>query len=301
VAKAAACLSFEREKRMPANAKRIAGKWKPALFAAIVVAAIPAASWADPIDELAEALNTFRGLGIEGVESYRVSIRLPQDDSPNPVQLEEIWRRPSELIIRAKDAKSPPAVVRSVALYLEPVYVARTAVVELDWKTMGDWVRSSVVVNAGGKHGSERSILIDMPPDMSKLPATLQDVSKIEALLDGKSRLSTLDIVLREEGTIHLACEYDSKGKYNQPIVAIWTLPSGEKVEVRTKYRRESGKNVPSTRQVIFPSRFDPQETEEILVEYGKYVFNPEIPEEVWKAPGSFRYDANGLVSESSP
>ena len=282
---------------MAANANRLVAKGKLARCAAILLVAIPTASWADPIDELASALNTFRGLGIEGVESYRVPIRLPHDDSPDQVQLEEIWRRPSDLVIRAKEQSTPPAIVRSVALYLEPVYVARTAVVELDWKSMGDEVRSSVVVNAGGAHGSERSILIEMPPDMSDLPATLRDISKIEALLDGKGRLSVLDSVLRQEGAIHLECEYDSKGKYNQPIVAIWTLPSGEKVEVRTKYRRESGKNVPSTRQVIFPSRFDPEETEEILVEYGKYNLNPEIPESLWNASGSFRYDANGLVS----
>src|SRR4030095_1374245 len=117
------------------------------------------------IDELAEALERFRGLGIEGVESYRVPIRLPQDDSPNQVQLEEIWRRPSELVIRGKDQHAPAAVVRTVALYLEPVYVARTAVVELDWKSMGDEVRSSVVVSAGGKHGSERAILLEMSPE----------------------------------------------------------------------------------------------------------------------------------------
>ncbi|HET9886125.1 MAG TPA: hypothetical protein VFR10_01340, partial [bacterium] len=265
---------------MPANSNRVMASIRNAFVVAMLLAAIPAVSWADAIDELAEALETFRGLGIEGVESYRVPIRLPQDDSPNQVQLEEIWRRPSDLVIRGKDDRAPAAVVRTVALYLEPVYVARTAVVELDWKSMGDEVRSSVVVSAGGKHGSERSILIEMPPDMSELPATLRDVTRIEALLDAKGRLSTLDIVLRKDGTIHLKCEYDSKGKYNQPIVASWTLPSGDEVEVRTKYRRESGKNVPSTRQVIFPSRFDPEETEEILVEYGKYELNPEIPED---------------------
>jgi hypothetical protein len=283
---------------MPANSIRVMASKRSAFVVAMLLVAVPAVSWAaDAIDELAEALETFRGLGIEGVESYRVPIRLPQDDSPNQVQLEEIWRRPSELVIRGKDQHAPAAVVRTVALYLEPVYVARTAVVELDWKSMGDEVRSSVVVSAGGKHGSERSILIEMPPDMSELPATLRDITRIEALLDAKGRLSTLDIVLRKDGTIHLNCEYDSKGKYNQPIVASWTLPSGEEVEVRTKYRREGGKNVPSTRQVIFPSRFDPEETEEILVEYGKYELNPEIPDNVWTAPGSFRYDSNGLVT----
>jgi hypothetical protein len=285
---------------MPANPNGVMASKRCAFVVTMLLAAIPAVSWADAIDELADALETFRGLGIEGVESYRVPIRLPQDDSPNQVQLEEIWRRPADLVIRGKDEHAPAAVVRTVALYLEPVYVARTAVVELDWKSMGDEVRSSVVVSAGGKHGSERSILIDMPPDMSELPATLRDITRIEALLDGKGRLSTLDIVFRKEGTIHLNCEYDSKGKYNQPIVASWKLPSGEEVEVRTKYRREAGKNVPSTRQVIFPSRFDPEETEEILVEYGKYQLNPEIPDNIWNAPGSFRYDSNGLVTADS-
>jgi len=216
-----------KKKAMHAKAKRILAPKIASVLIAMLAAANPAASWADPIDELADALNMFRGLGIVGVESYRVAIRLPQDDSPNQVQLEEIWRRPSDLVIRGKDEHAPAAVVRSVALYLEPVYVARTAVVELDWKSMGDEVRSSVVVSAGGRHGAERSILIEMPPDMSDLPATLQDISKIEALLDGKGRLSALDIVFRKEGTVQLQCEYDSKGKYNQPIVASWTLPSG--------------------------------------------------------------------------
>jgi len=281
---------------MQVNAHRNFAIGKSACGAMLLLAALSSPSWADPIDELAAALEMFRGLGIAGVESYRVPIRLPHDDSPQKIKLEEVWRHPSELVIRARDS-APAAVVRSFALYLEPVYVARTAVIELDWKTLGEGVRSSVVTTAAGKHGSERSIVIEMPPDPNIVPATVRDVFRIDALLDGKGRLSVLDIVMRDEGTIHLECEYDAKGRYPQPILASWTLPTGEQVEVRTKYRREGGKYVPSTRQVIFPSRFDPEETEEILVEYGEYELNAEIPEQVWNAPGSYRYGADGLVS----
>jgi hypothetical protein len=296
VAKAAACLFFQREMQMRAIAIRMFAMAKRISTAVLLLAASSSPSGADPIDELAAALETFRGLGIEGVERYRVPIRLPHDDSPEQIKLEEVWRYPSELVIRARES-APAAVVRSFALYLEPVYVARTAVIELDWKELGEDVRSSVIASAAGKHGAERSIVIEMPPDTSTLPPTVRDVFRIDALLDEKGRLSVLDIVMRDEGSIHLECEYDAKGRAAQPIVASWTLPSGEEVEVRTKYRRESGKYVPSTRQVIFPSRFDPKETEEILVEYGEYELNAEIPDQLWNASGSFRYGPDGLVS----
>jgi hypothetical protein len=298
VAKAAACLFFRREMRMPANANRMLVIGRRAFGALLLLATLASPSWADPVDELANALEMFRGLGIEGVQSYRVPIRLPHDESPEQIKLEEVWRHPSELVIRARES-APAAVVRSFALYLEPVYVARTAVIELDWKALGEDVRFAVVASAAGKHGTERSIVIEMPPDQQDLPVAVRDVLRIDALLDDKGRLCILDIVLRDEGTIHLECEYDSKGRYHQPILASWTLPTGEEVEVRTKYRREAGKYVPSTRQVIFPSRFDQKETEEILVEYGEYELNAEIPDQVWTAPGSFRYGADGLLSSA--
>jgi hypothetical protein len=187
-----------------------------------------------------------------------------------------------------------------MALYLEPLYVARSAVVELDWRSVGDEVRSAAKVSA---RPSERGRLIQVqiPEDEGdELPEALEDVAAIDAELDAKGRLAMLDVTLRgEEGSVQLECEYDSKGRSTQPILVTWKLPTGEEVLVRTKIRREAGVYVPGARQVIFPSRFDPQETEEILVEYGTYELNPQVPDEAWDSPRSFRYDADGLVSAS--
>ena len=69
-------------------------------------------------------------------------------------------------------------------------------------------------------------------------------------------------------------------------------------VEIRTEFREQEGRSVPASRLVLFPSRYDPGEREEILVRYGVYAVNVEIPSGVLEDPGSFRYDADGLVTD---
>jgi hypothetical protein len=124
----------------------------------------------------------------------------------------------------------------------------------------------------------------------------LRDVSQVKAGLDSQGRLRDLEVVLASRDVIRVSCDYASRDA-RQPAEARWTLPSGEIVQVRTKFRRKSGLLLPSERQVTFPSRFDPKETEEILIEYGTYEIDPVIPDSIWTARGSFRFDGNGLVN----
>ncbi len=267
-------------------------------LAAALAAVLPPPALADPVDELAAALDRVRGLGRSSVSSYRVPLTLPDDESAHGVALEECWRAPSTLVIRARDASAPGAVVRSLALYLEPLYVARTAILDLEWTSIGENVRAVASMSAEARKGG-RAITVDLPEgEPSDLPPSLQDVDRIEAALDGSGRLLGLEVLLRDDqGTVRVECDYDARGSATQPVEARWTLPSGDEVVVRTKYRREGGVVVPSVRQVTFPSRFDPKETEEILVEYGAYELNAGVSDSLATSRGSFRYDANGLVS----
>ena len=106
-----------------------------------------------------------------------------------------------------------------------------------------------------------------------------------------------LELSLREEkAPLVLECEFPAGAL--QPERAVWTLPNGDRVEIRTEFRRQGERTVPASRLVVFPSRYDPGEREEILVHYGTYAFDAEIPAELLTAPDSFRYDADGLVSD---
>ncbi len=264
-----------------------------AAFAAHAFA--PPAS-ADPVDDLAAAFTAFRGLGHASVQRYRVPLRIPEDESAANVKVDEIWRAPSDLVLRARGTSTPGAVVRSLALYLEPMYVARTAILEVDWSAIAQDVRASAVVRAHAEAGGT-AITLELPDSSAtRLPEALRDVERIDAKLDARGRLHEMELRLKAgDDVISVACDYERDAP--QPSTARWRLPTGESVVARTKFRSEHGLRLPAERRVTFPSRFDPKETEEIRVEYGAYELNPSIPDSLWSAKGSFRFDANGLVT----
>jgi hypothetical protein len=255
-----------------------------------------ASSSADPLNDLTRALAGFRGVGYADVASYRVPIHLPGEDSASSADLEEIWRAPRDLVLRSRDDGTPGAVVRSLAIYLEPLYVARTAILDLDWNEIAGDVRTLGTIRSR-EDSRGKTISVGLPDSSrARLPEALGDVAHLEAGLDARGRLRVLEVELDSGEIVSVSCDYASRDAL-QPADARWTLPSGEIVQVRTKFRRSAGRLLPSERQVVFPSRFDPNETEEILVEYGAYELDPSIPDSIWTARGSFRFDANGLVN----
>ena len=65
-----------------------------ALLALLLAMFLPASSAsADALDDLARAVEKFRGIGHEDVRSYRVELRIPEEGEES-VPLEEIWRGP---------------------------------------------------------------------------------------------------------------------------------------------------------------------------------------------------------------
>jgi hypothetical protein len=253
---------------------------------------------ADALDDLARAVEKFRGLGHEDVRSYRVELRIPEEGEES-VPLEEIWREPGDLVLRAALTGTPVAIVRSLALYLEPIYVARASLLDADLGAHVERLRKSATVEAVPEATGTR-VVVRFPedPKAAGLEA-LEDVAVLSAELDRHSRLRRLDIRLREEKEpLILECEFRGGAERPQPDVALWTLPNGDRVEIRTEFRDQSGRSVPASRLVLFPSRYDPGEREEILVRYGVYSINVEIPADVFEDPGSFHYDAEGLVTD---
>jgi hypothetical protein len=253
---------------------------------------------ADALDDLARAVEKFRGIGHEDVRSYRVELRIPEEGEES-VPLEEIWREPGELVLRGALPATPVAIVRSLALYLEPIYVARASLLDADLGAHVERLRQSAVVEAKSETTGTR-VVVRFPddPEAAGLEA-LADVAMLSAELDGHARLRRLEVGLREEKQpLILECEFRGGAERPQPDVALWTLPNGDRVEIRTEFREQGARSVPASRLVLFPSRYDPGEREEILVRYGAYAINVEIPAAALEGPGSFRYDANGLVSD---
>ena len=65
-----------------------------ALLALLLAMFLPASSAsADALDDLARAVEKFRGIGHEDVRSYRVELRIPEEGEES-VPLEEIWSAP---------------------------------------------------------------------------------------------------------------------------------------------------------------------------------------------------------------
>lgn len=272
-----------------------------AMLSLAAAAALPSGgvAAADPIDDLQRAVLAFRGIGLRDVAAYRATFRLPDEEGKEKVSLEELWRAPSDFAIRAADA-SPAAVVRSYAIFLEPLYVARASILDADLDAGAAHLRQVVRVEAKPAESGSRTIRLTFPsaPD-STLAGFLRDVSWLEGRLDDAGRLQGFHVEFRASGgraseKLDLVCTWKD-GRAPQPSLCTWTLPDGGVVRVATSFRDEHGRRVPASRRVTFPSRYDPGETEDIRIEYGPYA--TEVPADLLHAPGTFRYDSNGLVS----
>jgi hypothetical protein len=263
---------------------------------ALLLAASPAA--ADALDDLALSVAKFRGVGYDDVGSYRVELEIPEEGEES-VPLEEIWRAPRDLALRAARPNTPAAIVRSLALYLEPLYVARASLLDADLSAHIDRLRAGARVETQAA-GALTCIVVEFPDDPAAAGLeAFQDVARLRADLDEYSRMHRLEILLREEkSALTLECDFKEGGAFPQPDRAVWTLPNGDHVEIDTVFREQEGRSVPASRLIVFPSRYDPGEREEILVRYGTYAFDAEVSSELLAESGSFRYDADGLVSE---
>ena len=271
------------------------------LLALVILANAVAGSPArgDDLDDLRKAVLAFRGVGYAEVSAYRAELRLP-DEEEAAVPLRELWRAPAEFGLRAA-GKAPGAVVRSWAIFLDPLYVARTSLLDAELDAGADRLREIARIDAEAAAEGGRLIRVTLPdrPD-SLLPGFLRDVGRLEGRVDGRGRLRGFHIEFRATGTrapetIELACTWED-AKAPQPSLCTWSLPDGGEVRVATTFRDEGARRVPAARHVVFPSRYDSGETEEIRIEYGEYDFRP--PPDLFDGPGVFRYDANGLVPD---
>jgi hypothetical protein len=259
------------------------------------------------LDRLIDAVARLRGVGYPEVGSYRVELTLPDEPDEDTISLREIWRSPGDLALRAARPETPPAMVRSLALYLEPLYVARSSFLAVDLDTFRARIeRSGHVSTSEATPGEGERIAIRLPEGADSARSDLEsDLSGIDAELDRKGRLRTLTLHLREgapdggPARMHLACDYAGAPLAPQPGYATWELPSGDTVEIRTEFREEGEVRVPASRHVLFPSRYDPGEMEEIHVRYGRYELDVVFPEDAFRGPGTFRFDAFGLVPDS--
>ena len=274
----------------------------PVIFGLGAALPVPAVSdvnvSGDGLEDLAAAVARFRGTGHADVASYRVTVRLPDDPEGASMPLQELWRAPSELALRAAKPGTPRAIVRGLAIYLEPMYVARVSLLGADLAASVGRMRASCrVASSVGTGGRSVAVTFPAEPD-SALPAELADLAQLDARLDDHGRITRLDLETREGDTIALDCDYDAARSYPQPDLVRWTLPNGELVEIRTSYAMRGDRALPESRHLVFPSRYDPGETEEIYVEYEDWDLGVEIRDELLHSADAFRYDANGLTGD---
>jgi hypothetical protein len=291
------------------STREAGSRWRPAgatvlaaALAGALVAVVAPSARADAIDELAGAVARFRGIGSDSVDAYVVTMTLP-DEQDDPITLLEAWRAPSDLVLAAAEPDVPRAIVRSWAVFLEPMYVARTSLLGIDLDAGAERLRATAHISrqAIASGGARIRITLGAIAD-PQLPDMLRDVLHLDATLDARGRIDSLTVDLRGQSPdaperIRLACVYDSP-QGELPELAEWTLPDGRPVRVSTTFRMEGEHRVPRERHIVFPSRWDPGETEEILVRYGTYEFGRERVAERLEGRESFRYDANGLVGD---
>jgi hypothetical protein len=269
------------------------------LLAATMVA--PRPSLADALDDLRASLASFRGVGYADVAAYRAAFRLPDDDADEAIALEEMWRAPGDFALRAAEPAAP-AVVRSYAIFLEPLYVARTSILDADLDRGLQRLREIGKITTSPSSAGARSVRVELPdPPDSTLPGFLRDVSRIDALLDLRGRLSRLRLELppargrRTADSLVVVCTWDD-AKAHQPSKCTWTLPDGSEVRVQTTFRDEGGRRVPGTRHVVCPRRYHPGETESSPTEYGRDPWEGAAP--LFHAAGTFRYGSEGLLTD---
>lgn len=267
----------------------------------IVIALIPAVALADPLDDLAKAIERFRGVGDAQVTHYRVPLHLPDEPEEDMIVLVEEWTTPSELTLAAREAFVPRAVVRSWALFLEPVYVARASLMGLNLSAGLERIRENAEHRHEKTSDGSRIVVIFGDRVDDKLPLVLQDLATLDAVLDASGRIVSLTVDLRgaagrEGERIAMDCVYEGADDA-LPHHVEWKLPNGEPVRVATDFRIENGRRVPAERFITFPSRWDPGETESIRIRYGPYDFDPSATAPAG-APAPFRFDGNGLIPD---
>ncbi len=268
--------------------------WVFALFLVVVARS----ARADEFALLVEACARFEGVGDPEVVAYRVPVTLPEEPEET-VALEEIWRAGEDLAIRGSDATTPAALVRSLALYLEPFYVARSVLVRLDLRDVADRLREVGRITAR-TDSAGTWIALELPAETEPpLPALCRELERLEARIDEDGRLVTLELTLREgHETIELLASYDDRAALTQPPEFRWVLPGGGAVVVHSTFRHEQSRWLPAEREIVFPSRFDPAETERILIRYGRYDLNDDVPANIFSERRVFRYDSDGLISD---
>ncbi|MBZ0269424.1 hypothetical protein K8I85_14815 [bacterium] len=288
-------------------------RWTPGAALALVVGlsaiafadplADPVVAFADPLRDLVSAVARFRGIGDAEVRAYTVPFTLPDEEDESIVLL-EAWRAPSELALGAKRQGVPRAVVRSWALFLEPMFVTRTSLLGMDLEAGAGRLREIAAI-AATPAGDGTDITITIPGQGdAALPELLRDVSALRATVDARGRIHRLAVDLRATGAgapenITLACTYAERDG-DLPGLAEWSLGDGRVVRVETLFRTEAGRRVPHERYIVFPSRYDPGETEEIRVRYGVYDFGAAHAADVLARPELLRFDVNGLIGEAS-
>jgi hypothetical protein len=182
-------------------------------LALALVAAQPAV--ADPLESLRAAMAAFRGIGYAEVASYRATFQLPDEDANEAIPLEEIWRAPGDFAVRAAQPAAV-AVVRSYAIFLEPLYVARSSILDADLDRGMDRLRKVGKVEMLPRDAGSREIRVTLPvPADSTLPGFLRDVSRIDAALDGAGRLTRLRLEFpvtagrRVADSLEVVCAWD--------------------------------------------------------------------------------------------
>ncbi|GJM44804.1 MAG: hypothetical protein DHS20C21_16460 [Gemmatimonadota bacterium] len=276
------------------------------ILVAVLLTAFPwtavAPAAADPLDDLVGAVAKFRGVGAAGVNSYVVPLSI-LDDEEAAAPLLEAWSAPSDLYLTGESPATPTAIVRSWALFLEPMFVARTSLLGMDLAAGAGRIREVGAVRHTALSANRSRVEVDLPAELdTALPVMLQDIVRLESELDHAGRLRELSVDLRGEGgrvpeRIRLTCTYQTE-EGSLPELAEWTLPGGDLVRVRTTFRRQGTTRVPAERHITFPSRWDPGETEEIHVGYGAYDFAGGDNSDRFADRHVFRFDANGIVSD---
>lgn len=285
------------------RARRIAALRRAASAALLSALALAGAAPADPLDELSAAVARFRGIGDRDVRAYAAPFTLP-DEEDDAVVLMEVWRAPSDLALAAKDRAVPRAVVRSWALFLEPMFVTRQSLLGMDLDAGAARLRQVAAIDAAPAGDGMHVTLVVPGEGDPQLPELLRDVAALRADLDARGRIERLAVDLRTGAsggpeTITLRCTYGD-GDRDLPGLAEWSLGDGRTVRVETEFRTEAGRRVPHERHIVFPSRYDPGETEEIRVRYGVYDFAAAHADEILARPDLLRFDANGLVGEEA-
>jgi hypothetical protein len=267
-----------------------------AALAAGAAAAAGGPARADGLDRLADAVARLRGVGYPDVASYRVTLLLPEDEDEETVPLQELWRAPAKLALRPAEPGTSRAVVRGLAIYLEPLFVARASFLASDLAGAADALRErcGIAEDEGGA-----AIRVTFPAAADEaIPEELRDLAWLEAALDEAGRVRRLALATREGDEVELRCEYPGGSRAPQPRAVHWALPNDEHVEIATEYEADGDRVLPSRRTVTFPSRYDPGSTEQIVVAYRDWRLNAPVSDEDLRASDAFRYDANGLVPE---